>query len=194
MTHARPGRADAATRTARASRTGRSTRAERSTRAARLAILVLEDEPEVREALEADLAPFADVARVEPAEDVPDAHAVLDEITDDGDLLALVLADHRLPGPSGTDLLVELTGSGRFPHVRTVLVTGQADHADTIRAVNEGGLDYYVAKPWNPDDLRAQVRHQLTEFVLRSGTDPVPHLRVLETERALEAVRGRSEL
>ena len=173
MTHARPGRAD---------------------RAARLAILVLEDEPEVLAALEADLAPFADVARVEPAEDVPDAHQVLDEIAADGDVLALVLADHRLPGPSGTDLLVELTESGRFPHVRTVLVTGQADHADTIRAVNEGGLDYYVAKPWDPDNLRAQVRHQLTEFVLRSGIDPVPHLRILDTERALEAVRQRSEL
>jgi two-component system chemotaxis response regulator CheY len=160
----------------------------------RLTILVLEDEPEVREALEADLAPFADIARVEPAEDVPDAHAVLDEVAADGDVLALVLADHRLPGRSGTDFLVELMASGRHPHVRTVLVTGQADHADTIRAVNEGGLDYYVAKPWNPDDLRALVRRQLTEYVLWSGADPVPHLRVLETERALEAVRGRSEL
>ncbi|MFN3338693.1 MAG: response regulator [Dietzia sp.] len=172
MTHSRPGRSGPA----------------------RLVVLVLEDEPEVREALESDLVPFGDVARVEPAEDVVDAHAVLDEIAHDGDVLALVLADHRLPGRSGTDFLVELMASRKYPHVRTVLVTGQADHADTIRAVNEGGLDYYIAKPWDPDDLRAQVRRQLTEFVLRSGIDPVPHLRVLETERALEAVRRRSEL
>lgn len=169
-------------------------RSGRAVPAPRLGILVLEDEPGVREALEADLASFADVARVEPAEDVPDAHAVVDEIAADGDVLALVLADHRLPGRSGTDFLVELVASGAHPHVRTVLVTGQADHADTIRAVNDGGLDHYFAKPWDPDDMRAQVRHQLTEFVLRSGLDPVPHLRVLETERALAAIRERSEL
>ncbi|MFL0579681.1 response regulator [Dietzia sp. 179-F 9C3 NHS] len=161
---------------------------------ARLVILVLEDEPEVRDALEADLAPFADVTRVEPAEDVDDAYAVLDEVDADGDLLALVLADHRLPGRSGTDFLVDLVSGGRYPHVRTVLVTGQADHADTIRAVNLGGLDHYIAKPWDTDDLRAQVRRQLTEFVLRARIDPVPHLRALETERALEEVRRRSEL
>ena len=169
-------------------------RSGRAVPAPRLVILVLEDEPGVREALEADLAPFADVARVEPAENVPDAHDVLDEIAADGDVLALVLADHRLPGPSGTDFLVELIASGTHPHVRTALVTGQADHADTIRAVNHGGLDHYFAKPWDPDELRAQVRYQLTEFVLRSGLDPVPHLRVLETERALAAIRERSEL
>lgn len=165
-----------------------------TTQPARLAVLVLEDEPAVRDALEADLAPFADLVRIEPAEDVSDAYAVLEEMSDNGDLLALVLADHRLPGRSGTDFLVELMAAGQYPHTRTVLVTGQADHADTIRAVNAGGLDHYIAKPWDAEDLRAQVRLQLTEYVLRSGIDPVPHLRALDTERALEAVRRRSEL
>lgn len=160
----------------------------------RLAIVVLEDEPEVREAIERDLETFADIVRIEPAEDVPDAREVLAQIDADGDALALVLADHRLPGQSGVDFLVELASSADHAMVRTVLVTGQAGHEDTIRAVNEAGLDHYIAKPWDTDDLRAQVRRQLTEFVLRARIDPVPHLRALETERALEEVRRRSEL
>ena len=39
----------------------------------KLAILVLEDEPDVRAAIEPDLEPFARTVRVEPAEDVEDA-------------------------------------------------------------------------------------------------------------------------
>ena len=127
-----------------------------------LTILSLEDEADVRDALERDLEQFWDKIRLEVAEDVDDAWSVIDEIVEDGDKLALVLSDHRLPGKSGVDFLVELTKDERFGATRTVLVTGQADQSDTIRAVNQAGLDYYVAKPWNPEELCAVVRDQLT--------------------------------
>lgn len=153
--------------------------------------MVLEDEPEVREALERDLEGFADVVRIEPAEDVPDAREVVEEIDADGDLLALVLADHRLPGESGVDFLVELASSADHGSVRTVLVTGQAGLEDTIRAVNEAGLDHYIAKPWSATELVDTVRHQLTEFVLEGDLDPLPHLRALDGPRVMEIVRRR---
>jgi hypothetical protein len=38
---------------------------------------------------------------------------VVDEVDADGDRLALVLADHRLPGTSGVDLLVQLLDDPR---------------------------------------------------------------------------------
>ena len=112
-----------------------------------LTILSLEDEADVRDALERDLEQFWDKIRLEVAEDVDDAWAVIDEIVEDGDELALVLSDHRLPGKSGVDFLVELMKDDRFSATRTVLVTGQADQSDTIRAVNHAGLDYYIGKP-----------------------------------------------
>ena len=132
-----------------------------------LTILSLEDEADVRDALERDLEQFWDKIRLEVAEDVDDAWTVIDEIVEDGDELALVLSDHRLPGKSGVDFLVELMKEERFGATRTVLVTGQADQSDTIRAVNQAGLDYYIGKPWNPDELRAVVRDQLTENTAR---------------------------
>lgn len=158
----------------------------------KLAVLVLEDEPDVREALERDLEPLAATVRVEPAEDVPDAREVMAEVARDGDVLALVLADHRLPGTSGVDFLVELASSPDTGHVATVLVTGQADHEDTIRAVNQGGLDHYLAKPWDPQELRAVVRTTLTDVVERLGLDPLPHLAALDGVRAMDLVRRRS--
>ena len=120
---------------------------------------------------------------------VDDAWAVIDEIVEDGDELALVLSDHRLPGKSGVDFLVELMKDERFGATRTVLVTGQADQSDTIRAVNQAGLDYYIGKPWNPDELRAVVRDQLTEYVLESDVNPLPYVSVLDGVRVMEAIR-----
>ena len=155
----------------------------------KLVILVVEDEPEVRDAVVGDLAPFDAVVRIEPAEDVEDAWEVVDEADADGDLVALVLADHRLPGRSGVDMLVAMTDDERTAAARKVLVTGQADQDDTIRAVNEAGLDHYIAKPWDPAHLQATVRTQLTDFVLDAGLDPLPHLRALDGARALETLR-----
>jgi response regulator RpfG family c-di-GMP phosphodiesterase len=159
----------------------------------RLTILVLEDERPVREALARDLAPLAATVRVEVAEDVPDAWQVVEEVDEDGDVLALVLADHRLPGDSGVDLLVAMLDDPRTAATRKVLVTGQADQQDTIRAVNEAGLDHYTAKPWDPDELRAVVRDQLTTFVLDERLDPLPHLQALDAARAMERLRDRGD-
>ena len=122
-----------------------------------LTILSLEDEADVRDALERDLEQFWDKI--------------------------------RLPGKSGVDFLVELMQDERFGATRTVLVTGQADQSDTIRAVNQAGLDYYIGKPWDPEELRAAVRDQLTEYVLEVGVDPLPYVSVLDGVRVMEAIR-----
>ena len=100
-----------------------------------------------------------------------------------------MLSDHRLPGKSGVDFLVELTADPRFSSTRTVLVTGQADQSDTIKALNQAGLDYYIAKPWDPQTLRNVVREQLTDYVLEAGIDPLPYMPVLDGVRIMESIR-----
>lgn len=158
-----------------------------------LAVLVLEDEPEVRDAIVRDLDPFAATIRIEPAEDVPDAEEVLAEIARDGDELALVLADHRMPGVTGVDFLVRLCTDEVHGRSRKVLVTGQADQQDTIRAVNEAGLDHYVTKPWDPEHLRSLVREQLSVYVIQQDVDPLPHLRALDAAAVMPALRDRGD-
>ena len=156
----------------------------------KLTILILEDEPEVRTAIERDLLVFLPTVRIEPAEDVVDAWDVISEISTQGDVLALALCDHRLPGTSGIDFLVEMMSDPRTASARKVLVTGQADLADTVRAVNDAGLDHYIAKPWASDDLRAVVRKELTDYVEECGIDPIAHMPALDKSRAMEIVRA----
>ena len=158
----------------------------------RLAVLIVEDEPEVRDALRRDLESLADTLRLETADDVVDAHAALDDIAADGDRLALVLADHRLPGTTGVDFLVELNGAPETAPTRKVLVTGQAGHSDTIRAVNDACLDHYIAKPWHRDELVAVTIAAVTDFVITQGIDPLPYVRDLDGPRLLEAYASRA--
>ena len=58
----------------------------------RITILSLDDEPEVRQAISRDLEPFAELFRIEVAEDVEDAREVIQSIEDDGDLLGVFFA------------------------------------------------------------------------------------------------------
>jgi len=158
----------------------------------RLAVLIIEDEPEVRDALRRDLESLAESLRLETADDVDDARAALDDITVAGDQLALVLADHRLPGTTGVDFLVELNAAPETAAARKVLVTGQADHADTIRAVNRADLDHYVAKPWDPAELVAVTISAVTDYIIAQGLDPLPYVRDLDGPRLLEAYADRA--
>jgi two-component system chemotaxis response regulator CheY len=160
-----------------------------------IAILSIEDEPEVREAVRRDLRPFEQQFRIEAAEDVADAREAIAQIEADGGRVGLILADHRLPGVTGVDFLTELHNDGEHHTIRKVLLTGQADQQDTIRAVNQGGLHHYVAKPWQPEKLAEVVRNELTEFVLRNDDiDPLPYVAVLDGPRLLEKISRGSRI
>jgi two-component system chemotaxis response regulator CheY len=78
-----------------------------------------------------------------------------------------------------------------YQATRKVLLTGQAGHQDTIRAINEGGLNRYLTKPWNPAELVEVVRSELTQYVVQSGMNPLPYLSVLEPEPLLECISKR---
>jgi len=160
-----------------------------------LVVLVVEDEPEVRDAIVRDLRSFLDTIRIDAADDVDDALDAINDVAADGDHLGLILADHRLPGRSGVDLLVSLHRQEVHRMIRKVLISGQAEQQDTIRAINDAGLNHYIAKPWELAELRAVVTDQLTDFVIESGLGPLPFVHELDGPRLVEAFSraGRPE-
>lgn len=159
----------------------------------KISLIVIEDEQEVREALKRDLKVFAGSARIELCEDAEDAWQAVEEISQDGDILAIALCDHRLPGRSGVDFLCEMMQDQRTKHAKKVLVTGQADQQDTIRAINEAKLDHYIAKPWDAKGLVNVVRTLLTEYVIENDIDALPHMKVLDQAAIQDAIRQGSE-
>lgn len=152
-----------------------------------LVVIVLEDEQEVREAIVRDLQSFLHETRIDQADTAGDAEAAFADSVAAGDHVGLVLADHRLPGRDGVDLLVQWHRDPPTSSIRKVLITGQADHQDTIRAINDAGLDWYITKPWTPDELRAVVVRQLTDYVIDAGLDPLRYAGELDGPRLMAA-------
>lgn len=159
-----------------------------------LALLILDDEQEVRDALERDLIGLAGILRIEIAEDVEDAWTVIDDIARDGDTLAVALCDHRMPGTTGVEFLIDMMADKRTAKTRKVLVTGQADLSDTITAVNAADLDYYLAKPWTETELRSVVSDCLTDYIDEAGLDPLPYMSIIDKVRAMTMIRDRGDL
>lgn len=157
-----------------------------------LTLLCVDDEPVVLDAVVRDLAPFEDAFRIETALSAADARDIVAGLADRDQQLALVLCDHLMPGVTGTDFLIALNADPATKPARKLLLTAQAGHEDTIRALNQGGLDHYIAKPWQPDALRSVIRDQLTDYVIERRLDPMPYLSILDTGRLAEALRQRN--
>lgn len=156
---------------------------------ANIVILCVDDQREVLDSIERDLAPFAGAFRVEVAESAEEASVIIEDLLRKGDKLGLVLADHLMPGTTGVDLLVALAEQPSTRSARKVLVTAHAGLEDTVKAVNEADLDHYVAKPWTQEELHAVVSKQLTDFVLEQEIDVLPFMQVLDKTRLMNAIR-----
>jgi len=89
----------------------------------------------------------------------------------------LVISDMRMPEMDGARFLERV--SSRWPETLRILLTGHADIASTIAAINRGQIFRYIAKPWDDQDVRLIVRHALERQQLERD------------KRRLEALTGR---
>jgi thioredoxin reductase (NADPH) len=124
---------------------------DREARRRRPAIVAVDDEPAVLAAVARDLRRgFGERFRIVRASSGDEALGVLREIVARGDQVALLVADQRMPGMSGTEYLVE--ARKLVPTAKRVLLTAYADTEAAIQAINEVALDYYLLKPWDPPE------------------------------------------
>jgi thioredoxin reductase (NADPH) len=115
----------------------------------RATILAVDDEPTVLAAVARDLRRgFGERYRILRVSSGPEALDLLNEMRRRGENLALIIADQRMPGMEGTDLLVKARQV--YPEAKRVLLTAYADTQAAIAAINEVSLDYYLLKPWDP--------------------------------------------
>jgi response regulator RpfG family c-di-GMP phosphodiesterase len=76
-----------------------------------------------------------------------------------GEPVDLVISDMRMPGMSGAEFLGRV--AERWPDVVRILLTGHADLASTVAAINHGHIYKYVNKPWRDDELRLTVQRAI---------------------------------
>ena len=149
-------------------------------------ILCVDDQQEVLDSVVRDLRPLTPYIRIEEAASAADCKSLIEEIDEAGGLIAVVISDQVMPGESGVDLLRTSNDDRRFVKTRKVLLPGQATQSDTIRAVNEGHINYYFEKPWDTAKLLEVVKKLLTEYVLESGIDYREIMPVLDSNTILK--------
>ncbi len=151
-------------------------------------ILCVDDEREVLDSVVQDLDCFEEHFVLEAAESVQEAKDILEEAKQDEIKLALILCDHIMPDQTGISFLIELNQDPATQATRKLLLTGQAGLEDTVEAVNHSCLDFYIAKPWKGDALRATVKEQLTQYMIENEPELMPWASVLDTEKIFDAL------
>jgi two-component system response regulator HupR/HoxA len=119
-------------------------------------ILVVDDEVAILESLELTLG--SDY-RVFTAASGEQALAILER-----EDVALVIADHVMPRMSGVEFLEKAIECN--PRAIRILLTGHADIGSLVRAINEGRIYRYIQKPWEPDEVRLEVKRALETWEL----------------------------
>jgi response regulator RpfG family c-di-GMP phosphodiesterase len=120
--------------------------------AVRRTLLCVDDEPGILAALKRALR--APGVTVLTACGGPEALALLEDVAVD-----LVISDMRMPGMDGAQLLERI--HDRWPQTTRILLTGHADHAATMAAINRGRIFRYLQKPWDEPELHDAVREGL---------------------------------
>ena len=134
------------------------------------AILTVDDEPQVLNAIERDLRKrYRTEYRILKAGSGQEALELVKQLASRNNPVALFLVDQRMPEMSGTEFLKE--AMKLYPQARKVLLTAYSDTNAAIESINEIGLDYYLLKPWDPPDLKL---YPLLDDLLSDWTATVP--------------------
>jgi thioredoxin reductase (NADPH) len=142
-------------------------------------LLTVDDDAVVSQALTRDLRRnYAQRFRVVRAESGPQALELLRELRKAEEQVAVILADHRMPGMTGVEFLEQ--SLDLYPETKRVLLTAYADIDAAVHAINHVGLDYYLLKPWDPPEERLYpVLDELVDSWLANYRPPFEGVRLI---------------
>ena len=122
-------------------------------------ILCVDDEPNVLKSL---YRMFMDEDyEIISAESAEEALAVLAKEWD----IQVVISDYRMPGMNGVDFLIKVNEG--WPETIRIVLSGYADTASVVAAINEGQIYKFIAKPWNDADLKATIDKAIDLYNLK---------------------------
>jgi thioredoxin reductase (NADPH) len=114
-------------------------------------IFCIDDDEQVLRALSRDLkAQYRTTYKILSSSSVKETLESLLELKNQGQTIALFIADQRMPEMDGVTFLVKTLDY--FPDAKRVLLTAYSDTDAAIKAINEAHLDYYLMKPWDPPE------------------------------------------
>ncbi|HEY6344753.1 MAG TPA: sigma-54 dependent transcriptional regulator [Bryobacteraceae bacterium] len=149
--------------------------------ASRGSILVVDDEPDIREGLEALLA--GENYRVDLAAGAAEGFKRLES-----SLYDLVLLDLMMPDKSGMQMLEEIRARDSETPVFMITAYGSVEIA--VEALKRGANDYF-AKPWDNEKLLIEIDHMISRRRLERENTELK--RALKQRYSFPNIVGKSE-
>ncbi|MEG3978288.1 MULTISPECIES: response regulator [unclassified Microcoleus] len=126
-------------------------------------ILCVDDERIVLDSLRTQLAAeFGDTYTYEGAEDAEEALEVIGELYGEETSVIVIISDWLMPGMKGDELLIRI--HKQYPHIITIMLTGQADEVAVDRAKKQANLHRCLSKPWSEADLLETIKSGLLKL------------------------------
>lgn len=116
----------------------------------KIIILVVEDNPDLREMIKENLQ---DNYSVLEAENGVKGLKLAEEIIPD-----LIISDIMMPEMDGYDLTHKIKTNEKTNHIPVILLTAKAEIKDKLEGL-ETGADDYLIKPFNSDELKIRVKN-----------------------------------
>ncbi len=76
----------------------------------------------------------------------------------------IIISDYRMPGMSGVDFLKEVRRN--WPETVRIVLSGYADIASIVMAINEGEIYKFIPKPWNDTELKITILNAIERYYL----------------------------
>ncbi len=76
----------------------------------------------------------------------------------------VVISDYRMPEMDGVAFFKEV--HTRWPETIRIVLSGYADTAAVVAAINEGQVYRFIPKPWNDDELKVTIAKAVERYFL----------------------------
>lgn len=76
----------------------------------------------------------------------------------------VVISDFRMPEMNGVEFLRQVCAE--WPDTVRIVLSGYADSASIVSAINDGQIYKFIPKPWNDDELKVTIVNSLERYHL----------------------------
>jgi len=125
--------------------------------------ICVDDEKSVLDTLKEQLeAHFSETHEVLVANSAEEALKLIDNILSEDEKIEMIISDQVMPGMKGDEFMKIV--HAKLPDTIKILLTGHAGLDSAIKAINYGGLNRYIEKPWNINSMKEDISNLIQKF------------------------------
>lgn len=101
--------------------------------------------------------------------------------------VGVIISDQRMPGMTGIQFLNEARRLS--PETVRIVLSGYTDFSFITEAINQGEIYKFIAKPWNDERLRADLRKGFERYEMNMEHNRLAR-ELQKAQEALSSLRG----